>query len=356
MARTVRVLGQVRRSPATDEPGSDPRLGAEGREQARMYALPAERGKREGAPQPWDQLAGEHPQLVVLADPGMGKSWLIRAETHRLALAATGTLANASTGVENALIPVPIRADVLAAAPGRDLAEAVGGYLAEEGQLAARSAARMRQRIAAGGVVLLVDALDEVPRAAATAGGQAPVKRLQDLLRQWAGGCPGTARCVLTSRLAGYTGPPVLGAREAELLPFTPQDTRAALPTWHLTAQAARRVDHLLGNPAVAGMARVPLLVALICSLAADPDWAEVIPVLGGLLATHDPAGAKTLLRYFLSQWPDPLHRAFHTAIRILGDHPAPASSSTFPRPVTSPSAPLACSNNTSPVTRCSPC
>lgn len=278
MARTVRVLGQVRRGLATDEPGLDSRHGAAGGDEARMYALPAERAERAGGRQPWDQLAGEYSQLVVLADPGMGKSWLIRAETHRLAWAAAGLLADSSTGVEEVLIPVPIRADVLAAAPGRELAEVVVGYLAEEGLLAGRSAAPMRERIAAGGVVLLVDALDEVPREAVAVGGQAPGKRLQDLLRHWAAGCPGTARCVLTSRLAGYTGPPVPEAHEAELLPFTTQDTQTALQTWELPARAVSRIDRLLGHPAVAGMARVPLLLALICSLAADPDYRDALP------------------------------------------------------------------------------
>lgn len=115
MARTVRVLGEVRRGPAADERGLDPRPGAEEHERARMYALPAERAGRAGRQQPWEQLAGKYQQLVVLADPGMGKSWLIRAETHRLALAAAGSLADASVAVEDVLIPVPIRADVLAA-------------------------------------------------------------------------------------------------------------------------------------------------------------------------------------------------------------------------------------------------
>jgi hypothetical protein len=57
-----------------------------------------------------------------------------------------------------------------------------------------------------------------------------------------------------------------------------------------------------------------------------DLAWAEVIPMLGGLLATHehDRADAQALFTHFLSQWPDPLHRAFYTAIRILGDHPDP--------------------------------
>jgi hypothetical protein len=159
-------------SQAADEPPSNPEPGAGGGERARIYALPAARAERAAGRQPWEQLASEYRQLVVLADPGMGKSWLIRAETHRLAAAAAALLADASVTVEEVLIPVRIRADVLAAAPGGDLAEVVGGYLADEGLLEPRSAARMQGRIAADGVVLLVDALDEVPREAATPAGR----------------------------------------------------------------------------------------------------------------------------------------------------------------------------------------
>lgn len=473
MTRSARMVGDLRRGTAADETGSTMRRNADGR--ALTYALPAERGTRVDAPQTWEQLAVEYQQLVVLADPGMGKSWLMRAETHRLALVATEKLADTSAAVEDVLIPVPIRADALAAAPGRDLAEVISSYLVEEQLLHPRSAALMSKRVAGGGVVLLIDALDEVPREAATAGGQAPAKRLEDLLRQWAAACP-DARCVLTSRLAGYSGPPLPEAREAELLPFTPQDTKTAIQAWDLPNQAVSRIDQLLDDPGVAGMARVPLLLALICSLAVsskdgnalpstrvelyeavlseflsgshrmdykspaarltgeerqgllrilatvafsfattrqgwvdrmpygalaaaisgagtgaaitepgglaaekllrrcveagvlvpsgnssggqtymflhrtiaeyltachlvnlppaqrmkavaehqwfEPDWAEVIPMLGGLLARSERAEAKALLTHFLSQWPDPLHRAFCTAIRILGEQP----------------------------------
>jgi HEAT repeat protein len=448
-------------------------------ERDRLYALPAEQGERSGIAQQWEDVASENSQVIVLADPGMGKSWLIRAETHRLAVAASGSLADPSVRVEDTLIPVPVRADVLATAPGRDLADATSCYLAAEGLLARRSVAAMQELVNGGGVVLLVDALDEIPRRAQGAGGRAPEKRLQDLFRQWAARCDGSVRCIFTSRLAGYSGPPLPGAREAELLPFTPQDARTALRAWNLPSQVAGRIVRWLGDPGVAGMARVPLLLALMCSLAADPqhgdslpktragiyeavlwhflsgthrvdyrspagavdpgeresllrilsqvafsfattrqgwvdrmpyselagaidaaggsqtgsgrlgaedlirrcetagvlvpggnprtggqaymflhrsvaeyltarylrdlppaqrmqavaehqwfdpDWAEVIPLLGGLLATTvpEPDAAKTLVMHFLTQRPDPLHRAFHMAIRILGEQPEP--------------------------------
>ena len=256
MARTVRLFGRVRRPGASRSPED--------------YLLPAERDDRKDKlPRPWEELAASCERLVVIADPGMGKSWLLRTHTSYLARAAFTAL-RASAGIHAGLaIPVLVRADALAASPGRTLAEAVTRYLVGEGLLPARSGPAMRERVAAGQVVLLIDALDEVPRAASTPGEQAPRKRLDDLLHDWANLCTGTARCILAARLTGYTGSPVPGAQEAELLPFSPEDAQVAVAAWHLPTPAEERVSKWLNDPGVAGMTRLPLLLALVCSLAA---------------------------------------------------------------------------------------
>jgi HEAT repeat protein len=275
MARTVRLLGRVRRpedEDETDYPGLNP-----GREH--VYRLPAERDPRINAPpQPWEQIAAEYDRLVVLGDPGMGKSWLLRTHTHHLAQVALADLNDGTAVPEETSIPVPVRADVLASRAEATLAAAVTQYLVDEGLLTDRSAAEMEARVSGGGATLLIDALDEVPREAATPGTQAPLKRLEDMLRQWALRCTGSARCVITTRLAGYTGPPVPDAREVELLPFADADITAAVQAWDLPEQTAAELSSRLKDPGVAGMARVPLLLALICSLAADPDVKQPIP------------------------------------------------------------------------------
>jgi hypothetical protein len=55
-----------------------------------------------------------------------------------------------------------------------------------------------------------------------------------------------------------------------------------------------------------------------------DSDWAEVIPMLGGLLAAEQPRDAQDLVMHFLRQRRDPLFRAFRTCLRILGESPDP--------------------------------
>ena len=275
MARTVRLLGRVRR-PEDAAGTADPGQNAD---REHVYELPAERDRRaDEPPQPWEQAAARFEQLVVLGDPGMGKSWLLRTQTHRLVQAALVGMRDGAIVSEETAIPIPVRADVLAARAEGALAEAVTRYLVDEGLLAIRSAAEMTNRIANGGVTLLIDALDEVPREAAVPGTQAPLKRLEDMLRQWALQCTGPARCVITTRLAGYTGPPVPDAHEVELLPFANDDITAAVQAWALPEQAAAELSSRLKDPAVAGMARIPLLLALICSLAADPGMRQPVP------------------------------------------------------------------------------
>lgn len=267
MSRTVRTFSGIR------NPGAQARTGRD-----LVYAAPASQGRPTDArSEPWERVAAQSERLMVLGDPGMGKSWLVRAETHRLARAAHAAL-ESGVPMGKVIIPVPIRADVLADSPGKSLAEAAAGYLASTGGLPLRSVQPLQARIQRGAVVLLVDALDEVPRESAVPGGVAPRRRLEELLRRWVSTCTDAARCVLTSRLAGYSGPPIPMTREVELLPFTAPDVRAAIKAWNLSGGPAEKLDELLGNPAVAGMAGIPLLLALLCTLASNTSGNQPLP------------------------------------------------------------------------------
>ena len=85
LSRTVRVRPEVRTGPA-GYPGDDDRGGQGGG----LYRLPVERPQDSEPPLPWPQVAGKHRRLVVLADPGLGKSWLVRTETQRLCEGGAG--------------------------------------------------------------------------------------------------------------------------------------------------------------------------------------------------------------------------------------------------------------------------
>lgn len=171
LARTVQVRPGVRPGPARLPDAAD--AGEDGA--GRAYGLPADRREASEPPRPWAEVAAGHRRLVVLADPGLGKSWLIRTETHRLAAAA---LARLDAEPDAVIIPVPARCDQLAAAPGRDLAGKAAAHLAAQGLLPERSRGALAAMVRAGQVVLLLDALDEL-----TPAGGGPFR---ELVRSWA--------------------------------------------------------------------------------------------------------------------------------------------------------------------------
>jgi HEAT repeat protein len=278
LSRTVRVRRGIRGGP----PAGHAELG--GRETGRAYQLPAERAGDDNPPRSWPDVAAKHKRLVVLADPGLGKSWLVRTETQRLAVVALACLHDDPAAL---LIPLPVRCDQLAAAVGQDMADRAVDCLASRGLLPERSRGQLAAMVRAGEVVLLLDALDEV-----AAGEQ---EQLRDLVRSWAGHAGDCAQCVITSRIAGYTGSPLPGAAEVELQGFTSADVVAVIDAWQLPPSAADRLRDRSGDPAVAAMARIPLLLALLCALSAELPAGQALPRTRGQLYER-------VLRWFLTR------------------------------------------------------
>ena len=284
LARTVRVRRGVR-----DDLGQEKLIRGAIRENIeggrKDYRLPVERGEGSEPARSWPGVGGKYPRLIVLADPGLGKSWLIRMETRRLCRDA---LFRHSQGDDIATlpIPVPVRCDQLVGKEG-SLAEAAAGYLVAQKLLPERSRSGLQARIDAGGVVLLLDALDEL--ATSEQYGQ-----LKELLRSWQEQVGDKAHCVVTSRIAGYRGSPLIDAREVELLAFTPEEVTAAIAAWNLKPSVTAQVLARIKDPAVAGMTRVPLLLALLCSLAAELPAGQRLPETRGQLYER-------VLRWFLT-------------------------------------------------------
>jgi HEAT repeat protein len=287
-ARSVRVRYGVR-TEAWEENPDEPIAGLDDNLSSRAYRLPAERDEDLEPARRWPDVVAEYPRLIVLADPGLGKSWLIRSETHRLCQEALAALA----GDEDLpLIPIPLRCDQLVAAAGNTLADAAADHLVAQGILPLRSRAGVQALISAGEAVVLLDALDEL-------GTPEERGRLKAFLRSWTEHAGEAARCVVTSRIAGYAGPPVSGASEVELLAFTPEDVIAAIAIWDLSPSTKSRPLNRIKDPAIAGMARVPLLLALMCSLAAAMPEEDDLPITREELYER-------VLRWFLTR----AHRA----------------------------------------------
>ena len=81
---------------------------------------------------------------------------------------------------------------------------------------------------------------------------------------------------MITSRIAAHTGSPVAGAREVELQAFTIADVTAVISAWNPPAATAAWLCSRVRDPAIAAMARIPLLLALMCSLSASPAGVDL--------------------------------------------------------------------------------
>jgi hypothetical protein len=137
-------------------------------------------------------------------------------------------------------------------------------------QFCAIEAVSLRGRLEGDRCVVLLDALDEVPEERPEPGRQVEFKlgyrqRLRRRVEAFARAFP-RPRLLLTSRLVGYAGSPVSGAEELELLPFGQEETDAFVAAWFGDGVKARPfLDHLRQSPAVRGLARIPLMLLLLC-------------------------------------------------------------------------------------------
>lgn len=284
-----------------------------------VYALPSDVTPGEEPVVDWERVAEREDRVVVLGDPGMGKSWLIRWEAARLARAAGAALGSGAraAGIE---VPVPIRCDELAANTTSDLPESVCAYLFARYAVPQRSQRRLAAQVADGKFVLLLDALDELPDRAAR-------RRLDELLGGWMSS--ERARFRLTSRIAGYTGAPGPAAASSvyEIQPFTDSEVDSLIGAWGLPPALVARLHEHVSSTAMASVLRIPLLIALLCAAAGGDE--ELPRTAAGIY--------ERVLRRFLAQenrWPQspepeatdidqllgllaPL--AFHFAVRAEG-------------------------------------
>ena len=217
----------------------------------------------------WDERAGERfRRAVILGDPGFGKTWLLRYEARRLALEGAQLLHAHSIGLPQLTLPVFARLS--------DLNQSDDSV--EEALVALTSAGRseafrryVREKLQSNRCVILLDAWDEVPVEIPT-GGQ-PVaylprhrQRLGQRLEAFARQFP-QPRVLLTSRIVGYTASPIPDAQELELLAFEMPQTESFVHAWfgNDTDTANQFLAILRRSAQVRGLARIPLMLALMC-------------------------------------------------------------------------------------------
>lgn len=213
----------------------------------------------------WSDISNLNSKVIVLAHPGMGKSWLIRTESLRLASSALDQL-QSGVDLDEICIAFSARCDELIDASDTDLSSGISNLLAARHDMLPRTRNWVTQYLDSGKGIVLLDALDELPDATVRA-------KLMVLLDEWVEKNP-DARLVLTSRIAGFNGSESLPGRplEVELLPFTVGDVEAFIESWDLNQEFEVRLRKLVHDTTFSKMARIPLILALLCDLSVGEE------------------------------------------------------------------------------------
>ena len=239
----------------------------------------------ETKPRPLGDVAATHDQVVVLGDPGSGKTTMMRW----LALRHAKALLLGQTSVENteqhwampARFPIYIRAGSLVDLDNWRALSLEDFIYQDHKARSYPSQASLRQvlteQLERGQCLVLFDAMDEIPSADDR---RDVAGRIQDFVRSWS---PQGNRFMVTSRFAGYRAAPVSGFAHFQAVDMTPTQVTAFLESYcealertdqpdsddtKILADAGNRVERIQSaikaNPGVARMAVNPLLLTIL--------------------------------------------------------------------------------------------
>ncbi len=217
----------------------------------------------------WKEAKKQHQRIIVLADPGMGKSTLLRREACLTAQEERQSLKNNNKKLEEVVFPLFLRLSDLAETP-EEIIDAIPVLIQRDyPETATQVMELLRKKLKIGKCLLLLDALDEVPTE------HRQRQRLIEKLNRFAQRQP-PCPIICTSRIVGYSGAFVQGAKEVEIVPFSQKQTEEYIETWFRNAagylnndavSASSLIRELRNKPQIRGLAQNPLLLSLICSL-----------------------------------------------------------------------------------------
>ncbi len=234
-------------------------------EQKRAYALKGMEEELRREQVPWEEAKTEHQRMIVLADPGMGKSTLLKMEAFSQARQERQKLGE-TQAIDRVVFPLFLRLSELQEI-NAEIIEAIPQLIQRDYPKHWREIEPfLRKKLELGQCLLLLDALDEVPKEARNP--------LRDKLDRFARSYP--CPLIVTSRIVGYGGGFVADAKEVEIVPFNPEQLQRYITTWFVnaaesiqdeTVSANRLIEELQRRPQIQGLAQNPLLLSLICSL-----------------------------------------------------------------------------------------
>ena len=231
----------------------------------RAYALKGIVEESQRSQVDWEEAKNQHKRIIVLADPGMGKSTLLKREAGLTAQREIQKLSEDDQTVDDVIFPFFLKLSELDE-KAEEIIDAIPSLIHRDyPKTSPVINVLLKEKLKTGKCLLLLDALDEVPKEHRN--------RLKEKLNRFARNytCP----IICTSRIVGYGGAFVERAKEIEIVPFSQKQTEEYIKTWFTngagyiddSVSADGLIQELRHKPQIGGLAQNPLLLSLLCSL-----------------------------------------------------------------------------------------
>ena len=241
----------------------------------------------------WEEAKEQHQRIMVLADPGMGKSILLKMEAGSTAQRERQQLSDNRKNIDDVIIPIFLKFSDLYATE-KEIFDALLMIIRRNYPKTSEEITHLlEEQLNRGKCLLLLDALDEVPKDHRNS--------LSEKLNRFARDYPCSIIC--TSRIVGYSGAFLDDAREVEIVPFNRKQIKQYVQNWFANAVSSINNDsasadgflrELRNKPQIQGPAQIPLLLSLLCSLYQERDLA---------LPTRRCEIYEKAVEYMLSRW-----------------------------------------------------
>jgi len=270
---------------------------------------------------PWEEAKEQHQRIMVLADPGMGKSTLLKMEAVLVAQEERQKLSKNGKNVDDVIFPIVLKLSELDATE-EEIFQAIPALISRNyPRTSERVIHLLEEKLGEGKCLLLLDALNELPK-----------ERRNDLsekLNRFARDYPCPIIC--TSRIIGYAGAFLGGAKEVEIAAFSREQIEQYVQNWFTNAadsisndsiSADGLIQELRSKPQIEGSARIPLFLSLLCSLYQENGRDTACRV--STLPTRRCQVYGKAVEYMLSEWsqnrsPQSKGR-IEAKIRLLGE------------------------------------
>ncbi|MBR8828907.1 MAG: HEAT repeat domain-containing protein [Gomphosphaeria aponina SAG 52.96 = DSM 107014] len=268
----------------------------------RIYAAKGEKYERKQ--EDWQKEKGNHQRIMILADPGMGKSTLLRMEALTIAREEKEKLSDANVEnlgeediaktISSIQFPLYLRLSDLAEVSENIEKTIINLVKRDYPKTGQKIAFLVRKKLKDGKCLLLLDALDEVAREKRL--------QLQPYLNPFIKSFDHKTIC--TSRIVGYSSF-LEDAKEMEIVPFTEKQIEEYIKFWFENAQKAKLledesvsavglINEIKNKPQIQGLTQNPLLLSLVCSL---------YQTKGLELPARKTQVYKKAVEYMLSKW-----------------------------------------------------